>query len=175
MGTNFRVANRTDDSERSGSTRPRAADTDAVLAACRLLVGISVSSMAAVEAQVNLVQLRVLTMLASCEPVTLSELATAVGLHLSRASRGCDRLVETGLVAREDDPADRRSLRLTLTDEGRATVAEVTRARRAAVQPALRRLEAAERADLVAALERFTAVAGGEPADAHLWAMGWTT
>jgi DNA-binding MarR family transcriptional regulator len=167
------VANPGADGDRPA--RARASEADAVLAACRLLVGISVSSMLTVEDRVNLVQLRILTMLASREPVTLSELAEAVGLHLSRASRACDRLVGTGLVAREDDPADRRSLRLTLTDEGRAIVAEVTRARRAAVQPALRRLEAAERADLVAALERFTAVAGGEPADAHLWAMGWTT
>lgn len=167
------MGNRAADGDRE--VRPRAAGTDAVLAACRLLVGISVRSMTTVEDRVNLVQLRILTMLASREPVTLSELAEAVGLHLSRASRACDRLVDAGLVAREDDPADRRSLRLTLTGPGRAIVTEVTRARRAAVQPAVRRLDAAARADLVAALERFTAAAGGEPADADLWAMGWTT
>jgi DNA-binding MarR family transcriptional regulator len=166
------MANRTAGGDPAG--RARAADTDALLAACRLLVGISARSLAAVEDRVNLIQLRILTMIASREPVTLSELATAVGLHLSRASRACDRLVETGYVIREDDPHDRRSLRLTLTEEGKGIVADVTSARRAAVQPAMRRLEPEMRAQLVEALERFTTEAG-EPADNELWMMGWTT
>jgi hypothetical protein len=37
------------------------------------------------------------------------------------------------------------------------------------------RLDAGEWADLPAGLERFNEAADGEPADAELWAMGWTT
>lgn len=162
------------DPDATQTARLRSSDTEAVLTACRLLVGISARSMAAVEDRVNLIQLRILTMIASSEPVTLSELASAVGLHLSRASRACDRLVEAGLVKREDDPDDRRSLRLTLTVDGQAVITDVARARRAAVQPALRRLDTEDRAQLVGVLERFTAAAG-EPAAVELWAMGWTT
>ena len=149
-------------------------DIDAVLTACRLLVGVSARSVAAVEDRVDLVQLRIITVIASRNAVTLSELAAAVGLHLSRASRACDRLVESGLIAREDHPDDRRSVRLTLTDAGRSIVSEVAATRRAAIEPALRRLDAEHRTALATALEELTNEAG-EPADVELWAMGWAT
>jgi DNA-binding MarR family transcriptional regulator len=149
-------------------------DVEVVLSACRLLVGVSARSVAAVEDRVDLIQLRILTVIASREVVTLGELAAAVGLHPSRASRGCDRLVETGLIDRDDNPADRRSVHLTLTGAGRAIVAEVAATRRAALEPALRNLDAEHRLALTSALERLTTKAG-EPADTELWAMGWAT
>jgi DNA-binding MarR family transcriptional regulator len=152
----------------------RRRDIDALLTACRLLVGISARSLAAVEDRVDLVQVRILTVIASRHSVTVSELAAAVGLHLSRASRACDRLAEQDWIERADDPDDGRSVLLVLTDAGRAIVAEVAQARRAALQPALRRLGAEHRAALTTALERFTAEAG-EPKDLELWAMGWAT
>jgi DNA-binding MarR family transcriptional regulator len=145
-----------------------------VLAACRLLVGISVQSMSSVQDQVNVVQLRILTVIASHDVVTLSELATATGLHMSRASRACDRLAHEGLIAREADPQDRRNLRLTLTGAGAQIVADVAAARRSAVEPALRRMTAPARLALVTALDHLTATAG-EPAEPDLWALGWTT
>lgn len=119
-------------------------------------------------------QLRILTVVASRTGTTLSELAAATGLHLSRASRACDRLVDQDLLDRQDDPDDRRSLRLTLTDQGHQVVAQVAEARRNAVTPALRRMPAGDRRVLVDALTRFTD-AGDEPAHTELWALGWTT
>lgn len=154
--------------------RVRSDEVDAVLAACRLLVGISVESLAAVDAAVNVTQLRILVVIDSRGVTTLTELAAATGLHLSRASRTCERLVNSGLVHRTDDPADRRSLRLTLTGEGRRIVAAVAHARRAAIEPVLRRMPEQRRGQLVSLLEEFTA-AGGEPLDIHLWALGWAT
>jgi hypothetical protein len=53
-------------------------------------------------------------------------------------------------------------------------VAEVAATRKAALEPALRRLGAEHRTALAASMERFTTEAG-EPADTELWAMGWTT
>jgi DNA-binding MarR family transcriptional regulator len=145
-----------------------------VLAACRLLVGISVQSMSAVQDQVNVVQLRILTVIASHDGITLSELAAATGLHISRASRACDRLTAEGLIARAADPEDRRNLQLTLTEAGAKIVAATAAARRKAVEPALRRMTAPARLALVTALEELTATAG-EPAEADLWALGWAT
>jgi DNA-binding MarR family transcriptional regulator len=147
---------------------------DAVLAACRLLVAITVQSLATVEDEVNVTQLRILVVVASRGVTTLSELATATGLHLSSASRICDRMVHDGLLVRADDPDDRRSLRLTLTDRGADVVGRVARARRDAIKPVLARMSRQRRAELVSLLEEFTA-AGGEPADTHLWALGWAT
>lgn len=154
--------------------RPRTYEVDSVLAACRLLVSISVQSLTAVQDDVNMTQLRILVVVASQGTSTLSDLAAGTGMHLSSASRMCDRLVRDGLLARADDPADRRSLQLTLTARGAAIVGEVARARRRAITPVLRRLDPDRRGALVELLEEFTA-AGGEPAHVHLWALGWAT
>lgn len=109
-----------------------AADADAVLAACRLLVDVRVQSMSAVQDQINIVQLRILTVIASHEAVTLSELAAATELHISRASRACDRVAADELVAPQADPQYRRSLRITLTSAGARIVTNIAAARRRA-------------------------------------------
>jgi hypothetical protein len=55
-----------------------------------------------------------------------------------------------------------------------ALVRSVMQARRDAITPVLVKLDAEQRARLVAALDAFT-VAGGAPAAEELWAMGWAT
>lgn len=50
----------------------------------------------------------------------VGDVATWTRTHVSSASRAVDALVAAGLVLREEDPADRRAVILTLTDEGRA-------------------------------------------------------
>lgn len=152
----------------------RSDEADAVLAACRLLIAISVKSLATVEDQVDITQLRILVVVASHGATTLSGLAAATRLHLSRASRACDRLVGLGLLERTDDPADRRNLRLTLTNRGEKIVATVARARRDTIMPILARMNPQLRANLVSLLEEFTK-AGGEPSNVDLWALGWAT
>lgn len=149
-----------------------------MLAACRVLVGISAQSIAAVEDVADLIQVRALVVIASRGAVSLSELSEATGIHLTRASRLCGRLVVKGLLDREDDPADRRRLTLTLTAAGQRVVGEVMRRRREGIQPILDRMGAQmtkqRRAELTSLLNEFAAV-GGEPSDPDLWAMGWTT
>jgi DNA-binding MarR family transcriptional regulator len=104
-----------------------------VLAACRVLAGVSAQSVAAVEDVVDLIQFRALVVVASRGSVSLGELAEATQIHLSRASRMCDRMVGMGLRNRADDPANRRQLIVTLTPEGRRIGEEVIGRRRAAV------------------------------------------
>jgi DNA-binding MarR family transcriptional regulator len=147
---------------------------DAVLVASRCLVAISAQSMAAVGDRVDVVQLRMLVVVASRSSCTLGELARAAGLHLSTASRTCDRLVAGGLLFRTPRAADRRTLEFTLTADGEELVGSVLRLRRAALQPILGRLTEAQRRRLAVALRDF-ADAAGEPSDRALWAMGWTT
>ena len=74
------------------------ADADAVLAACRVLVGLSARSIAAVEDVADVAQVRALVVISSRGSVSLGELAVAANLHLTRASRLCDRMVAQGLV-----------------------------------------------------------------------------
>lgn len=151
-----------------------ARDIDEVLAACRLLVAISVGSLGAVEDRLNIVQLRILMVVSSRPGIGMRELAAATGLHLSRTSRACDRMVAAGMLNREEDPRDRRGVRLSATAAGRSVVKEVAAARRSAVRPALERMTQQQRVELVDALTIFAGNAD-RPADVDLWAAGWTT
>jgi len=147
---------------------------DALLLASRTFVAISAQSIAAALAQIDLVQFRVLVVVASRGPCSLGGVAEAVGLHVSTASRTCDRLVALGLLDRAASAADRRHLELTLTPAGEALVGRVMRNRRTALEPVLGKLSTRQQRRLTAALRDFAAAAG-EPSDRALWAMGWTT
>jgi DNA-binding MarR family transcriptional regulator len=149
-------------------------EADAVMAACRVLVAVSAQSIAAVEGVVDVTQFRALVIVASRDALSLSELADAAHIHLSKASRLCDRMVTMGLLNRADDPTDRRQLTLTLTPAGRQVVRTVMNRRRAAILPILERMSKEGRHKLVSALDEF-ATAGGELSEPDLWAMGWTT
>lgn len=157
--------------EQCGSVRNTAA-VDAVLTACRYLVGVSARSFDAVDEQVNVLELRIMVVIASLGLPSLSDVAQSTGVHLSRASRSCERLVQRGLVERRDDPNDRRQLSLSLTESGRRVLAEVAAARRTAVMPALAKMSP-ERVELLRELlEEFTAAAG-EDGNTEDWELDW--
>jgi DNA-binding MarR family transcriptional regulator len=152
----------------------RSAEIEAVMAAMRLLVGISAGSVVEVEDIVTLPQLRVLVMVQSRGAMNLGTVARGLGVHPSNATRACDRLVGAGLLSRRDDPADRRNLLLELTVPGRELVARVMNRRRAAIADVLEQMSTAHRRALVPVLQSFAA-AGGEIPDSAVWALGWTT
>lgn len=62
---------------------------------------------------------KLLNAIASKEPVTLNEVAKAVGRGAPAVSRSVDTLVRAGVVERTQDPANRRRLALRLTGNGR--------------------------------------------------------
>lgn len=62
----------------------------------------------------------------------VGELAEALGLAQSAASGLAARLVEAGLAARSEDPADKRAVRLTLTAAGKRARTEAARRAHAA-------------------------------------------
>ncbi|HET8616573.1 MAG TPA: MarR family transcriptional regulator [Actinomycetales bacterium] len=134
---------------------------DAVMDAARLLVAVVAASVLEVEDRASLPQLRVLTLMAARGFLTLGAVADALGVHPSNATRMCDRLVAAGYVDRQDDPDDRRQLRLTLTDQGAALVDSLMAHRRAAVARAMAQMPASERAQLAASLTAFTDAAFG--------------
>ncbi|SDG05575.1 DNA-binding transcriptional regulator, MarR family [Lentzea fradiae] len=137
--------------------------TDAVLTASRLLVAISARSLAAVEETITLPQFRMLVILDSRGSMRISALAELLDVNPSTATRMIDRLVTTGMVARQSNPATRREVVVELTEEGRRVVRGVSRRRRAAIGRIVAKMPEAERQGLVSALAAFTD-AGGEPA-----------
>lgn len=149
-------------------------DVEAVLAATRVLVGVSAQSVARLEGEVSLPQLRVLVMVASRQGMNLGAVAAGLGVHPSNATRAVDRLVVAGLLSRHDDPTDRRNLQLDLTDAGREVVERVTEDRRVAIREILERMPASRRRALVPVLRSFAEAAGEIPEPA-VWSLGWPT
>ncbi len=154
----------------SATQRPRRAPTgepsadqiDAVLRASRALVGIAAESIAAVDGNVTVPQLRVLVMVDMKGPLNLAAVAAGLDVNPSNASRICDRLIRAGLLDRQDSPDDRRHITLSLTAAGRRLVNKMTKHRRAAIIRVLRDIVPDDREVLTTALDRF-ATAAGEP------------
>lgn len=144
---------------------------DAVLAASRVLVAVSAQSMARLDDVVTPIQMRTLVILASRGPLRATELATALDVHPSNATRVCGKLVATGLLDRRENPDDRRTLVLSLRPKGKRVVAAIGRRRASAVAKVLGSVPVDRRAQVAAAMQEF-ARAGGEARDSDLWAMG---
>ncbi|MFD5827729.1 MarR family winged helix-turn-helix transcriptional regulator [Lentzea sp. NPDC060358] len=136
--------------------------TDAVLTASRLLVAVSARSLAAVEETLTLPQLRMVVLLDSRGPMSLTALADLLEVNPSTAKRMIDRLIASGMVEREQNPASRREVVVVVSEEGRLVVAEVTARRRAEISTIVARMPEHLRHGLVEALTAF-AEAGGEP------------
>ena len=154
--------------------RPSVAEIDALMCAAQLLVAISARSLAMIEAEVSLPQLRVLVILASDGPRSLNALAHSLDIHPSNATRACDKLVAAGLIRRSEDPDDRRLLALSLTAAGTQLVEKVMAHRRSQVEDLLSRVPARRRRTLASALRTLTAT-GSDTLDHAAWQAGWTT
>lgn len=135
---------------------------DAVMRAARVLVGVVARSVAEVEDLVSMPQLRVLVLVASRGRLNLGQVADALGVHPSNATRMVERLVVAGLLERTDDPDDRRYLALELTSKGHDVVERVMAYRRASILEVMAKMKGPQRRALARALESF-AEAAGEP------------
>ena len=136
--------------------------TDAVLYVSRALVAVAARSLAGVADDVTLPQHRALVVLATEGARSLGELAAALGVHTSTATRMCDRLVRKRLVRRRQSSEDRRAVVLELTPTGRELVAEVTERRRTEIARIVARVPRDARETLVSALSQFARAAGEE-------------
>ena len=83
------------------------------------------------------------------EGLLVGELAAALDLAQSAASGLAARMVEAGLVARSDDPNDRRAARLTLTPTGRRARTEAARRANSANTEMMQEFTDAEMATVV--------------------------
>jgi len=156
---------------RLGPTRREAALSDAVLTASRVLVGVAARSLADVGEEVSLQQYRALVVLAARGPQRPGDLAVALGVDPSTATRLCDRLVGKHLITRRRPPADRRQVRLDLSARGRSLVDAVTERRRREIDRIVAHVPAGEQAALVRAFTTFATAAGELPDDR--WARSW--
>ena len=150
---------------------PDRALTDAVLTASRVLVAVAARSLAEHDAEVSLQQYRALVVLASRGAQRPVDLAEALGVDPSTATRLCDRLVRKHLISRRRQLDDRRQVRLDLTPRARALVDAVTERRRQEITRIVTAVPEAGRRELVRAFEAFGAAAGEVPEER--WSRSW--
>jgi len=144
----------------------------AVMVAAQALVGVAAQGVSEVGDRVTLPQLRVLMLVATRGGLNLGALAESMGVHPSNASRACDRLVDAGLLARNESVLDRRNLTLELTSEGQSLIDELISRRRSAISTILERLPESRRRTLANAMLAFAEAAGETHGDSA-WKLGW--
>ena len=89
----------------------------------------------------------------SARPVAMTELSNRLGLAVSTVTRCLDRLADMGLVARSEDPTDRRVTLVDLTDAGLAKLGVIKGADRRFFVQVIGRVASNERQSLVRAFE----------------------
>lgn len=128
---------------------------EALVAVGRTLTGISIRAMAAGGADVTLTQHRVLVLLEVHGVLSVNDVAAALGVDQSNASRHCSRLTRLGLVRRERARHDARAADLCLTAAGLRQVKDVRAARLREIRSVLSRMEVADARAVVDALQEF--------------------
>ena len=157
--------------DQAPSGEPSEPVVDAVVGASRALVAIAARSLGEAGEEVTLPQYRALVVLASRGPQRVVDLAGFLDVTASTATRMCDRLVRKGLIRRQRQASDRRSVRVSISPAGSRLVATVTRRRRREIQAIVDRMAPADREQLVATLRMFAAAAGEVPEQD--WSLGW--
>lgn len=143
-------------------------DVRTILDGVRHVVRVLRVSARAAERRVGVsgAQLYVLHQLAERPAASLNALAARTHTHQSSVSVVVARLVRQGLVERRVSAADGRRIELALTAAGRGVVRRAPAAAQERLVVALRRLPAAERAQLAEGLSRLVrslGVAGQTP------------
>jgi DNA-binding MarR family transcriptional regulator len=147
------------------------AATEALLLASRALMGVAARSLADVD-DITLPQYRALVVLTRPTPVTVGDLAVALDIHPSTATRLCDRIERKGLVRRRPGVSpDRRETPISLTAKGRRLVERVTDHRRRDLAMIASSMSPEDRERTIRGLTSFAVAAGEHPGvDQFGWA-----
>lgn len=103
--------------------------------------------------ELTMTQIKVLHHLDQHErSLTVKEAAEVASLSLPAASRAVDDLVRRGFAERQEDLADRRMKRVSITERGRAAIRRLNAARLRGLEEFVEMLTAQQRARLSSAL-----------------------
>jgi len=105
----------------------------------------------------------VLRAVQNADGLSQQALGGVLGMYPSRLVQVIDELERRGLVERRDNPADRRSYSLHLTDAGREALEQIGRVAREHQDALCAALDESERAQLAGLLSRIAAQQGLTP------------
>lgn len=125
--------------------------------ASRGLLAVSLGALSQMEQRVTTTHLRALQALERLGPCKVGELADAVDLAPSSASRLSDRLAEAGLITRSVAPDNRRATQLDLTPAGRDLVNELIKVRAASIRHIVDHMSEPDRRSLLRGAQAFSA------------------
>ncbi|MBX5490127.1 MAG: MarR family transcriptional regulator [Chloroflexi bacterium] len=114
------------------------------------------------ELDLTMPQMKVLLLLYSDDGATVGQIASQLGVTLSTVTGIVDRLVERGLVVRQESPTDRRQVVCRLTSEGQALAERLQQAGRSQLGVLLYKLRPDELTTVAAALEILVGAARRE-------------
>lgn len=130
-----------------------------LLVVSRALVAVAARSLAEAD-DVTLPQFRALVVLSARRVTTVSDLAAALDIHPSTATRLTDRLVRKRLIRRTELAEDRRVTQLHVTASGYELVQRVTDRRLRDLTDIAQRIPAEHWPEIADALAAFAAAAG---------------
>jgi len=151
------VSERQDETMSPSARRGRDPDeiSDAIVAASQALLEMARRTLDEQAPELNLSHLQVLTMLERQGPQRLIDVADALAVTSTTATRLADRLTEAGMVERVRVSDDRREVHLALSDGGRELVAALSSRRRSLVKARLAGCSPAEERVGLALLTRL--------------------
>lgn len=130
-----------------------------VVTASRALLAIAIRSVNSAPVDITPTQHRALVLLAGRGDQPVGALAAELGVNASNASRLCDRLQRLGLVSRRRSDDDARSVRIAITDAGRAVLRAVHAHRLSEVRAVLETMSEPEARGVVDVLRVFNEAA----------------
>ncbi|HEY1641980.1 MAG TPA: MarR family winged helix-turn-helix transcriptional regulator [Streptosporangiaceae bacterium] len=129
-------------------------------AATRVLAGIALRSLDALDGAVTLAQFRMLSVLADLGQARSARVAAALGLEASTVTRLADRLEASGHVRRGREAGHRSVVTLELTGAGQQLVTQVESWRQQELGQIVSQLLPADRFRLTTALSQLVTAAG---------------
>lgn len=132
---------------RLGAAAVSADQVERVLAATRLVGGLIAESLVNLDPPLTMPQWRVLVLTAEGD-CNVSAVAEDLRVHMSNATRLCDRLVRAGLLERRRAEHDRRHVLLAQTSAGQALFERAMEYRRSRIEQAMALMGVDDRAAL---------------------------
>jgi DNA-binding MarR family transcriptional regulator len=124
--------------------------------ASRGLLAVSMAAISQLEQSISPTHLRALQALDRLGPCKVGELAEALDLAPSSASRLSDRLAEAGLITRAVSPDNRRATQLELTADGRSLVNDLVKVRTETMRQIAENMSERDRRALLRGAQAFT-------------------